>query len=63
MENLTNEQIEKINEVFEDITFGEDFGEEFSSLEDKREAIEQYYEAAGFDIGKSDENFWRFLGI
>jgi len=63
MRNYTKEQIERINEVFEDITFGEDFGEEFSSIEDKREAIEQYYSSAGFDIDKSDENFWRFLGV
>jgi hypothetical protein len=63
MENLTKEQIERINDVFEGITYGEDFGEEFESLEDKREAIEQYYEAAGFDIGTSDEKFWRFLGV
>ena len=63
MRNYTKEQIERINEVFEDITFGEDFGEEFSSIDDKREAIEEYYAGAGFDIDKSDENFWRFLNI
>lgn len=59
MKNYTNEQIERINEVFEDITNGENF----ESIEDKREAIEQYYEGAGVDISKSDESFWRFLGI
>ena len=63
MKNYTKEQIERINEVFEDLYYGEDLGEEFSSIEDKREAIKQYYESAGFDIGKSDENFWRFLNI
>ena len=61
MKNLTKDQIERINEVFEDLYYGEDEGIE--TIEDKIEAIEQYYEAAGFDIGKSDENFWRFLGI
>lgn len=63
MKNLTNEQIKRINEVFEDITLGEDMGEDFASIEDKIEAIEQYYECAGFDISESDEKFWRFLGL
>ena len=60
MGNLTNEQIERINEVFEDITSGKDFGEEFESIEDKIEAIEQYYSSAGFDI-KTEEDLFKFL--
>ena len=63
MKDLTNEQIKRINEVFEDITLGENLGEDFASIEDKIEAIEQYYEGAGFDISESDEKFWRFLGL
>lgn len=39
------------NESFEDI-----------SIEDKIEEIWQYYECAGFDF-KTEEDFWRFLGI
>lgn len=66
MKNLTKEQIERINEVFDSL-YGDEFSkeemEDFESIEDKREAIEQYYEAVGFDIGESEENFWRFLGM
>lgn len=66
MKNLTKKQIERINEVFDSL-YGDELTEEemkdFESIEDRREAIEQYYESAGFDIGESDENFWKFLGI
>jgi len=62
MENLTNEQIERINEVFADITCGEDFAEESESLEDKIEGIWQYYDCAGFDI-KTEKDLFRLLNI
>lgn len=58
MENLTKEQMERINEVFEDITCGE----EFESIEDKIEAICQYYDCAGFEI-ETEKDLFKFLGI
>lgn len=62
MKNLTEEQIERINEVFEDITNGEDLGKDFESIEDKIEGIWQYYDCAGFDIA-TEEDLFRFLDI
>lgn len=61
MKNLTEKQIERVNEVFEDLYYGE--YEEIETIEDKIEAIEQYYESAGFDIGTNEEKFWSFLGL
>lgn len=70
MKNLTNEQIERINEIYDSLygDLSEEeliamYGTNAISLEDKIEDITQYYEAAGFDIGKSEENFKRFLGV
>lgn len=70
MENLSNEQIEKINEVFESIE-GEELTKEETiamyssntiSLEDKIEYIWQYYDCAGVRIG-AEEGLFDFLGI
>lgn len=65
MKNLTNEQIEKINEVFESIGGGDlteeetitMYGSNTISLEDKIEDIWQYYDCAGFSIGTEEELF------
>jgi len=60
MENLTNEQIEKINEIFEKLFLGENEGIE--TIEDKLEVLEQYYSSAGFDI-RTEEDLFKFLNI
>lgn len=60
MENLTKEQIERINEVFDSIG-GEEM-QEIESLEDKIEAISQYYDCAGFEI-ETEKDLFKFLGI
>lgn len=60
MKNLTKEQIERINEVFEDIYYGEDEGIE--TIEDKIEAISQYYDCAGFEI-ETEKDLFKLLGI
>ena len=68
MKDLTKEQIEMVNEAFKSIGFEEEeiieiYGgtSDKVSIEDKIEEITQFYSAAGFDIDKSEENFWRFL--
>lgn len=70
MKNLTEEQIERINEVFESIGGGQlteeetiaMYGSNTISLEDKIEDIWQYYDCAGFDIA-TEEDLFRFLDI
>ena len=43
MNNLTNIQIERINNIFKNIYNG--YEKEFETLDDKIEAITQYYES------------------
>lgn len=62
MKNLTLEQIEIINDIFENISFGEDFNGEFETIEDKIEGIWNYYDCAGFDI-KTEQDLFRLLNI
>ena len=60
MNNLTNIQIERINNIFKNIYKG--YEKEFETLDDKIEAITQYYESAGFDF-KTDDDLFNFLGL
>lgn len=60
MKNYTKEQIERINEIFDSIG-GEEI-QDIESLEDKIEAIWQYYECAGFGI-KTEKDLFELLGI
>ena len=62
MENLTSEQIEAINGVFESITGGEDFEGEFETIEDKIEGNWNYYECAGFAI-ETEQDLFKLLNI
>ena len=64
MNNLTNIQIERINNIFKNIYKG--YEKEFETLDDKIEAITQYYESAGFDFKTENDvlslyNIFRFL--
>ena len=60
MNNLTNIQIERINNIFKNIYKG--YEKEFETLDDKIEAITQYYESAGFDFN-TDDDLFNFLGL
>lgn len=60
MNNLTNIQIERINNIFKNIYNG--YEKEFETLDDKIEAITQYYESAGFDF-KTENDVLSFLGV
>lgn len=60
MENLTKEQIEVIEGIFESVYYGEEEGIE--TIEDKIEALFQYYDSAGFGI-KTEQDLFRLLGI
>lgn len=63
MENLTEEQIKRIESEYESIIsegLCDDWEDE--SLEDKYEAIWQYYDCAGFDL-KTEDDFWKLLGM
>ena len=60
MNNLTNIQIERINNIFKNIYKG--YEKEFETLDDKIEAITQYYESAGFDF-KTENDVLSSLGV
>ena len=60
MNNLTNIQIKRINNIFKNIYNG--YEKEFETLDDKIEAITQYYESAGFDF-KTENDVLSFLGV
>ena len=60
MNNLTNIQIERINNIFKNIYKG--YEKEFETLDDKIESITQYYESAGFDF-KTENDLLSFLGV
>lgn len=65
MENLTSEQIEAINGIFETIggyELSDEEMEEFETIEDKIEGIWNYYECAGFEI-KTEQDLFRLLNI
>lgn len=65
MKNLTSEQIEAINGIFETIggyELSDEEMEEFETIEDKIEGIWNYYECAGFAI-KTEQDLFRLLNI
>ena len=68
MNNLTNIQIERINNIFKNIYKDSEEleiiknKEDSETIDDKLEEITQYYESAGFDFN-TDDDLFNFLGL